>query len=253
MNYCYLRYSTDSQDERQQKHTVEEYCASRKIQIDQYEMDEGVSGKIPYKERKLYGLIQQMKPGDTLIVSELSRLGRNMCDLHKLISEDLKSRGIRLIVIKAGVDIHCGMMRAVDEMVLQSFAFSAQLEREMISERTKSALAARKKSGRDVGGTNALWGSKKGTKSSRREMILKAAATSVKSRREAAKCSQANLAFRDFMAYWESSHGPVGESSSWGDVAKALNERGIRSSKGLMFSPPSARSAWVRMKTYFGQ
>ena len=79
------------------------------------------------------------------MVSEISRLGRSMSDLNKLVNEELKPRKIRLIIITMGLDLDCSNLKAIDEMILFAFSFSAQVEKEMIQERTRNALEARKK------------------------------------------------------------------------------------------------------------
>ena len=81
----------------------------------------------------------------TLIVAEISRLGRSMSDLNKLINDELKPRKIRLVIVQMGIDLNCGMIKAMDEMILFAFSFAAELERELIQERTKSALEVKKK------------------------------------------------------------------------------------------------------------
>lgn len=144
MNYAYIRFSTDKQDETQQIQAISEYATPKGITIDAYEKDEGISGGVSYKDRNLSLLVQRMKQGDCLIVSEISRLGRSMSDLNKLINDELKPRKVRLIVIKMGIDMDCAHLTAVDEMIFFSLSFSAQIEKEMIQQRTQSAIDARK-------------------------------------------------------------------------------------------------------------
>lgn len=144
MTYAYIRYSTDNQEDTQQIQALKEYTDPRGITIDAIVRDEGVSGGVSYKDRNLYELVQQLQQGDNLIVSEISRLGRSMSDLNLLVNEELKPRGVRLIVVKMGIDLDCANIRAVDEMLLHAFAFAAQLEKELIQQRTQSALDARK-------------------------------------------------------------------------------------------------------------
>lgn len=141
---AYIRFSTLAQEETQQIHAISEYAKTKNLTIDAIEKDEGVSGGVSFRERKLFGLIKRMKAGDTLITTEISRLGRSMSDLNILVNEELKPRGIRLIVIKMGIDLNCADLTAVDQMLLYAFSFAAQLEKEMIVQRTQSALDARK-------------------------------------------------------------------------------------------------------------
>ena len=90
MVYAYLRFSTNSQDEVQQAHALKEFTESHGLTIDVIEKDEGVSGGVSYKDRNLYKIVRKLKPGDTLIVSEISRLGRSMGDLNLLITQELQ-------------------------------------------------------------------------------------------------------------------------------------------------------------------
>lgn len=144
MNYAYIRFSTTKQDEIQQVQALTEYASQRGLTIDVVEKDEGVSGGVSFRNRNLNKLIKKVKAGDSLIVSEISRLGRSMADLNKLINEELKPRKARLIVVKMGLDIDCSKLTAVDEMVFFALSFAAQVEKEMIQQRTQSALDARK-------------------------------------------------------------------------------------------------------------
>ena len=144
MTYAYIRFSTDSQDEVQQIQALKEYVTPRGITIDAIVRDEGVSGGVSYKDRNLYELVQKLEHGDVLITTEISRLGRSMGDLNLLVNEELKPRGARLIVVKMGLDLDCSNLKAVDQMVLFAFGFAAEVEKEMIVQRTQSALDARK-------------------------------------------------------------------------------------------------------------
>jgi len=152
MNFAYIRYSTSAQDETQQMQAIQEFCSQRGITIDAFEKDEGVSGGVSYRDRNLLNLVRKMKEGDSLVVSEISRLGRSMSDLNRLISEELKPRRVRLIVIKMGIDMDCSNLKAVDEMIFFALSFAAQVEKEMIQQRTKSALDARKVAIKENGG-----------------------------------------------------------------------------------------------------
>lgn len=144
MTAAYIRFSTNHQDEAQQVQALKEWAEPRGITIDEIVKDEGVSGGVSYKDRNLSYLVKKLKAGDALIVSEISRLGRSMSDLNTLINEELKPRKVRLVVIKMGIDIDCSKLKAVDEMVFFALSFAAQVEKEMIVQRTQSAIDARK-------------------------------------------------------------------------------------------------------------
>lgn len=247
MNYAYIRFSTDKQDERQQMNAIENYLRLKGLSIDRYEMDEGVSGGVSYKNRKLNDLVKSMSQGDSLIVTEISRLGRSMSDINKLVADELKPRGVRLIVIAMGLDLDCANIKALDEMIIFAFSFAAQLEKELIITRTRSALEARKKSGMEIGGTNSLWGRKTG--SDRKEAIAKASRASAESRRLTASINPANKEFLEFMEYYIAKHGAIGRNYDWESVSAELNRRGKRTATGMEFTGKRARSMYDKLKT----
>lgn len=152
MTYAYLRYSTSHQDEVQQLFALDEYASSHGLTIDDIIKDEGISGGVSYKDRNLYKLVQKMQPGDILITTEISRLGRAMSDISKLLNDELKPRKARLIVIKMGIDVDCSNMKAQDDFLFSALSFAAQIEKEMIQQRTQSAIDARKEAIRKNGG-----------------------------------------------------------------------------------------------------
>ena len=245
MIYAYLRYSTNKQDERQQMNTIENFLTGKGFSVDKFVMDEGVSGGITYKKRKLYGLAQGMKAGDTLIVTEASRLGRSMSDLNKLVNDELRPRGVRLIIINMGFDVDCSKIKAMDEILLSFFGFAAQIEKEMIQERTRNGLESRKKAGMQIGGTNDLWG--KNTGADRTEALDKAREASAAAKRDRAKKDPNNVAFREFMEDWRES----GKKLDWDAISAKLNERGKLTSSGLPFTPARAKSMDQNVRRIF--
>lgn len=167
MTYAYVRFSTSHQDEVQQKFALDEYAQSRNVTIDYFEKDEGVSGGVSYKQRNLYKLIRKMRQGDTLITTEISRLGRSMGDISMLLNEELKPKKIRLVIIKMGIDIDCANMKAQDDFLFSALSFAAQLEKEMIQSRTQSSLDAKKELLKREGGfmsKSGRWCTKLGAK-----------------------------------------------------------------------------------------
>lgn len=152
----YSRVSTDQQTLAQQERTAYEWLNAHNMEVTDVVSDEGVSGGVSYKERKLGKvLLPMLKSGDTVIVSEISRLSRSMFDLSKLIHEEFKPRGVRLVIVSMGIDLRCDKMTAIDELILNNFSFAAQLEKQLISERTKSALEVKKKQGIKFGAASA--------------------------------------------------------------------------------------------------
>jgi DNA invertase Pin-like site-specific DNA recombinase len=164
--FLYSRISTDQQSLAQQERTVYEWLGRNNMSVTDVVSDEGISGGVSYKERKLgKELLPIMIAGDMLIVSEISRLGRSMFDLSKLINEELKPRKIRLVVVSMGLDLRCDHITALDELILQNFSFAAQLEKELISSRTRSALEVKKKQGIKMGAASDIYKSNKSKKS----------------------------------------------------------------------------------------
>ena len=177
----YIRFSTEKQEETQQVQALKEWCEPRGITIDTIVKDEGVSGGVSYRDRNLYKLVRKLKAGDILVTSEVSRLGRSMADLNKLVNDELAPRKVRLIVVKMGLDLDCANLKAMDQMILYSFGFAAEIEKELICSRTQSAIDARKEAIKKEGGfvsKSGKWceklGNKKGvdTSPARRSSIL---------------------------------------------------------------------------------
>lgn len=126
--------------------------------VDVIVSDEGVSGGVSYADRKLgKELLPMMAEGDALIVSEVSRLGRSMYDLSKLIHDELKPRKLRLIVVGMGIDLNCAKITPIDQLILSNFSFAAELEKHLIRERTLSALQVKRQQGVKFGASNEVY------------------------------------------------------------------------------------------------
>lgn len=146
--FLYSRVSTSAQTLAQQERTVYEWLKTHNMKVDEIVSDEGVSGGVSYEDRNLGKvLLPRTKEGDMIIVSEVSRLGRSMFNLSELIHKELKPRKIRLVCVNMGIDLNCAKMTAIDELIISNFSFAAQLEKQLISERTLSALAVKRKQG----------------------------------------------------------------------------------------------------------
>lgn len=149
----YGRISTEKQTLEQQNRTVQEWLGRNGLDADITITEEGISGGVSYRKRKLgTEVLPLLEAGDMLIVAEISRLGRSMCDINKLINDELKPRKIRLVIVQMNLDLDCGNMKAIDEMILYAFSFGAQVEKELIQERTRSALEVRKRKIEQEGG-----------------------------------------------------------------------------------------------------
>lgn len=149
----YGRISTEKQTLEQQNRTVGEWLSRNGLKADVVVTEEGISGGISYKKRKLgTDVLPLLEPGDMLIVAEISRLGRSMSDINKLINDELKPRKVRLVIVQMSLDLNCGNMKAIDEMILYAFSFGAQVEKELLVQRTRSALEVRKRKIEQEGG-----------------------------------------------------------------------------------------------------
>lgn len=146
--FLYSRVSTSQQTLAQQERTAYEWLNAHNMKVDEVISDEGVSGGVSYEDRNLGKiLLPKTREGDMIIVSEISRLGRSMFNLSELIHKELKPRKIRLVCVNMGIDLNCAKMTAIDELIISNFSFAAQLEKQLISERTLSALEVKRKQG----------------------------------------------------------------------------------------------------------
>lgn len=156
--FLYSRVSTSAQTLAQQERTAYEWLKAHNMTVDEVVSDEGISGGVSYADRNLGKvLLPKTKEGDMIIVSEVSRLGRSMYNLSELIHKELKPRKIRLVCCNMGIDLNCAKMTAIDELIISNFSFAAQLEKQLISERTLSALAVKRKQGVKFGAASDIY------------------------------------------------------------------------------------------------
>ena len=252
--YAYLRVSTDSQNLMQQQNAINEYIKYKGLTITDVVTDEGVSGGVSYKDRHLYNLIQSLNEGDVIVVSEISRLGRSMSDLNKLVNEELKPRKIRLIIITMGLDLNCSNLKAIDEMILFAFSFSAQVEKEMTQERTRNALEARKKKIVNEGGfysKKGKWCTKLGNDGTHTQA---ASIASAKKRQEVARENASNLAVYKYIRSWEKRNIALNKETPrkvYEELSDILNELGYTTPTGLEFNQLRLRAMWDKLKNLY--
>lgn len=141
----YLRVSTEGQDLENQRFGILDLAHKNKWHV-QF-VEEKVSGKVSYKDRELGKTIETLKQGDILIVTELSRLGRSMMEIMRLLS-DLLEKGIRVYAIKGNYKLDNSIQSKIMTMVL---CMAMEIERDLISQRVKEALARKKKEGVKLG------------------------------------------------------------------------------------------------------
>jgi DNA invertase Pin-like site-specific DNA recombinase len=140
---AYLRVSTDRQDSDNQRYEIERFCKEKGLEVIEWVVDESVSGKVKADKRKLGGLIDRMEYGSTLIVTEISRIGRDWFDILSSINE-LMVNGVHVIAIKNGYELKND---AMGKLFVSIMAVFAEEERKLLSERVKMALAKKKKDG----------------------------------------------------------------------------------------------------------
>jgi DNA invertase Pin-like site-specific DNA recombinase len=142
MIYGYIRVSSDKQTVENQRFEITNFCTKQALIIDQW-FEETISGTVEVKDRQLGKLIRKMKKEDILICSELSRLGRSLFMIMGVLNECMKKE-IQVWTIKdnyrLGADIQ-------SKVLAFAFGLSAEIERNLISQRTKEALARKKADG----------------------------------------------------------------------------------------------------------
>ena len=144
---AYLRVSTDKQDLNQQKLELLEFARKKSLSIHEF-VEITISSRMTSKQRRIDELLERLNQADTLIVTELSRLGRSTTEVISLVNA-LAKRGIRVIVLKQNLDISQHDMNS--KVALTLFSLFSELERDLISLRTKEALASKKREGQVLG------------------------------------------------------------------------------------------------------
>lgn len=147
MVYGYIRVSTDRQDCANQKIGIERKANSLGLCIDRYIQDAGISGACAPNERALGTCLRQLQPGDIIICSELSRLGRRMFMIMEILQYCI-NRGAKLYTVKDNFELQDNIQTKV---LAFAFGLAAEIERDLISQRTKEALARRRANGLVLG------------------------------------------------------------------------------------------------------
>jgi len=158
MIYGYIRVSTDKQTVKNQRYEISQFCEKNLLCVNKW-IEEVISGTKKVEERKLGKLIKKMKKDDVLICSELSRLGRNLLMIMSILNECM-NRNIQVWTIKdnyrLGNDIS-------SKVLAFAFGLSSEIERNLISQRTKEALARKRAEG-------VILGRPKGSKSKKKKL-----------------------------------------------------------------------------------
>jgi len=144
---AYIRASTDKQDLNNQKLEIFEFAKKHKLEVDDF-IQMTISSRKTSKERRIDEMLGALNDADTLIVTELSRLGRSTAEVIGLVNELIKKQ-VRVIAIKQNLDIKQHDMTS--KVMITLFSLFAELERDLISLRTKEALANKRAQGIQLG------------------------------------------------------------------------------------------------------
>jgi len=143
--FAYLRVSTKDQTTEQQLGQIQ--GAGHQVEKDRVYVEQGVSGKVPALQREQFAkLNERMDAGDTLVVTKLDRLGRDMLDVIATI-RDLTERGVAIVILGLGTLDRTPQAK----LTLAMLAAISEYERDLISERTKAKLAQLKADGKKLG------------------------------------------------------------------------------------------------------
>ncbi len=146
MTYGYIRVSSDKQTVENQRFEINQFCKKENLQINGW-IEETISGTKSYNKRELGKLLQIIKKDDLIICAELSRLGRNLFMIMEILNICM-TKECKVWTIKdnyrLGDDIQ-------SKVLAFAFGLSAEIERNLISQRTKEALARLKAEGKVLG------------------------------------------------------------------------------------------------------
>ncbi len=145
---AYVRVSSIKQDVDNQRLEILEYARKHDLKVDEF-IEVELSSRRTEKERRIEELKEKLQSGDVLITTELSRLGRSTVEVLSLINALIQLK-VRIIVLKQGLDIK-GNHDMQSKVMVTMFSLFSELERDLISVRTKEALASRKRRGMVLG------------------------------------------------------------------------------------------------------
>jgi len=146
MIYGYIRVSTDKQTTENQRYEILKYAHEKQLSVDRW-IEETVSSTKRLSDRKLGALIGRMREDDILIVTELSRLGRSILEVMSIL-HTLMEKDVKVFTTKERYELGNNISSKV---LAFAFSLSAEIERSMISSRTKEALARKKSEGKRLG------------------------------------------------------------------------------------------------------
>jgi len=146
MIYGYIRVSTDKQTAENQRFEILKYADEKQLHVDRW-IEETISATKKLSDRKLGALIERMREDDILIVTELSRLGRSILEVMSIL-HTLMEKDVKVFTTKERYELGNNISSKV---LAFAFSLSAEIERSMISSRTKEALARKRHEGKRLG------------------------------------------------------------------------------------------------------
>jgi DNA invertase Pin-like site-specific DNA recombinase len=143
---AYHRISTNKQDEASQRQIIAEWMESHPCESF-HEAHDAVSGAIPWQQRALARVLEEAKANDTIIVSEISRIARSTVGVLTFLQAAAEKR-VNVVAVRSGITLDGSTS---SKIVVTVLAMAAEIERDLLRERTKAALDARKANGLPVG------------------------------------------------------------------------------------------------------
>lgn len=143
---AYIRKSTDKQSFEHQEYEIEQYAQKHNLKIDRW-VEESISSRKELKKRKLGELLEELKEGDVLIATEISRLGRSLLEVMGILQTCLE-KNCQVWTIKESYNLKNDLQSQLLAIV---FTIGVSIERSLLSQRTKTALDAKKAAGVKLG------------------------------------------------------------------------------------------------------
>jgi len=146
----YLRTSTDKQEINNQRLEILEYARKEDLKVSDF-IEVQISSRKSVKDRRIDELLGKLQNGDTVIATELSRIGRSAVEVITIINELIKN-GIDIVIVKQGLKINAvNKDDMTSKVMVTMLSLFAELERDLISHRTKEALRSKKAQGQVLG------------------------------------------------------------------------------------------------------
>jgi DNA invertase Pin-like site-specific DNA recombinase len=144
--YFYIRVSTSLQTCENQRFELDNYAAQHGIKPDEC-VEETISSRKPLEQRKLGKLLKKLGPNDVILATEISRLGRNMLEVMGILQQCLE-KGCEIITVKENYHLGSDIQSKV---LAFAFSLAAEIERQLISQRTTETLKRLRNEGKHLG------------------------------------------------------------------------------------------------------